>query len=155
MSVIIDPNWVANTVNDTKSVPLDQTYVKLLSPETMTAGTVAVAKYILSNVIDADEFLQEFVNRALTDIGFNLTIIKGLHQAADSHPFMPLRHFDVQATGKKPANPGTHGLIYHIYVLTGTTVKKGGTVLLNEIRYKEGGNVTTRKLGDIPQAVKN
>lgn len=151
MAIVEDPNWVSNTKNDSRWRGGDIGWLSALDFATMKAATLAVANYILTNVIDADAFLQEFVNRATTDIGYNLEIMKGLHQAADSNMYFPTRHFDakaVSAKGTGPANFGTNGIIYHLYVATGTNVpKKGGTIILDQIDYKEGGVVKKKQLG--------
>ncbi len=140
MAIILDKNFAENTTSDPKAKPKDHYYVKMLSGDEMMACTVSIANYLLTEA-NNDQFLQEFSNRATTNIGFDLTIFKGLHQASGSSDLLPETHFDLKATGKTPANPGTHGIIYHVYVLSGNVRKKGATVVIQKISYVESGAV--------------
>ena len=109
MAVDIDPNWKSLTLDHSRVTVQDKQLVELLSEQSMIEATRCVANHLVANAT-ADPFLQEFANRALTDIGFNLSVIKGLHQAEDSSVYLPTTHFDLQATGKS-AHRGTDKLI--------------------------------------------
>ena len=149
MAIKIDLGWKLRGINH-KDNPVihDKWLSDFMNQETLTIAIGKVADHL--NATSTDQHLQEFVNRAKTDIGYDLTLWKGFHQDKEKWSASLIReaHFSVKATGKIPSNPGTNGMIYHIDCLVSVAPKQKnqGALIITAISYRHQKNNYTTKL---------
>ena len=150
MSVIEGEDWVANTTKDPRAKEVDGSLVKLMNAANMKGAVEVIANYLVGCA--EDQYLQEFANRALTNVGFDLEIIKGVHftsaeKRKDTSAVFKELHFDMRAArSERSPNPGTSGIIYHITVATGMVIKKNTGFFITGISYRESGTDHETKL---------